>query len=84
MPKAELWEGNNCFVNQGYQYLPPSIGVVTLDAIDKDGSLYPDASSFGFMGDTLCSKTIRLDSLQSPIVRALSVSDSIYLSFFVL
>ena len=83
MPKAELWEGNNCFVNQGYQYLPPSIGVVTLDAIDKDGSLYPDASSFGFMGDTLCSKTIRLDSLQSPIVRALSVSDSIYLSFFV-
>ena len=83
LPKSELWEGDNCFVNQGYQYLPPSLGVVTLDAIDKNGRLYPDANSFGFMGDTLCSQTIRLDSLQSPIVRALSVSDSVYLSFFV-
>ena len=82
-PNNELWKGSNCFVNQGYQYLPPSIGVVTLDAVDKDGYLYPDANSFGFMGDSLCSQTIRLDSLQSPITRALSVADSVYLSFFV-
>ncbi len=83
LPDNDLWDGENCFVNHNYQYLPPSIGVVTLDAVDRDGELYPDANSFGFMGDTLCSQFIRLDSLRSPVARKLSVADSVYLSFFV-
>ncbi|MBR1770331.1 MAG: T9SS type A sorting domain-containing protein [Bacteroidales bacterium] len=83
VPNVDLWVGENCFVNHNYQYLPPSVGVVTLDAVDREGNLYPGANSLGFVGDTLCSVYIRLDSLNTPSKRALTLADSIYLSFFV-
>lgn len=83
LPDCNLWQGDNCFVNTSYQYLPPTVGVVTLDAIDRNGVLYPSANSLGFIGDTLCSVSIRLDSLRYPIPKQLQPSDSLYLSFFV-
>ncbi|MDO5759648.1 MAG: T9SS type A sorting domain-containing protein [Bacteroidota bacterium] len=80
-PRRDLWIGENCFVNHNYQYLPPSVGVVTLDVIDKNGNLYPSANTLGFVGDTLCSAFIHLDCLASQT--PLQVKDSVYMSFFV-
>lgn len=82
-PDKHLWQGENCFVNQSYQFLPPSVGVVTLDVIDKYGKLYPNASIYTFNGDTLSSVKIRLDSLRTPVQKKLYPSDSVYLSFFI-
>lgn len=81
IPRQDLWQGENCFVNYNYQYLPPSVGVVTLDVVDKNGDLYPSANTLGFIGDTLCSTFIRLDCLSSQ--QSLSIGDSVYMSFFV-
>lgn len=82
-PDTNLWEGENCFVNHSYQFLPPSVGVVTLDVVDKYGKLYNGASIYTFNADTLSSVNIRLDSLRMPIQKKLSPSDSVYLSFFI-
>ena len=83
VPDKNLWEGENCFVNTSYQFLPPSVGVITLDVIDKYGKLYDNASIYTFNADTLSSVKIRLDSLRAPIAKKLSVADSVYLSFFI-
>jgi hypothetical protein len=79
-----LWDLGGSLVNQGYAPLPPTIGMVTLDAFDADGSLYPTAVGQFFGGDTLVSNPIRLDSIFSPFPRRLTPGDSVYLSFFYL
>lgn len=79
-----LWNLGGAFINQGYAPLPPTIGMVTLDAFDSEGFLYPYASGQLFTGDTLSSRPIRLDSVFHPYSRPLTPSDSIYLSFFYL
>ena len=48
-------------VTDGAGLLPPTVGVVTLDALDASGDLYPDASTSLFPADTLTSLPIRLD-----------------------
>lgn len=78
------WSGHQALVNDGYGALPPTVGMVTLDALDSRGELYSRASTGLFQGDTLTSQPIRLDSLFSPQRRALTPADSIYLSFFFL
>lgn len=80
----QLWEQGGALVNQGYAPLPPTLGMATLDAFDAQGQLYPTAVGELFPADTLCSLPVRLDSLFSPVVRPLSVGDSVYLSFFYL
>ena len=63
-------------VTDGARLLPPTVGVVTLDAIDATGNLYPGASSSIFPADTLSSPVIRLDGLEP--------ADSLVFSFYYL
>lgn len=56
--------------------LAPTVGVVTLDALNAEGELYPQAGSALFPADTLLSLPLRLDSL--------TPADSVVLSFFYL
>ncbi|MBS3770944.1 MAG: T9SS type A sorting domain-containing protein [Bacteroidales bacterium] len=72
-PFDNLWEDNYAYVNYQYPVNPPSIGVVTMDALDGEGMLYPNANSAGFEADKLTSKPLDLD---------LEPSDSVYLSFY--
>lgn len=82
-PNNELWQGKNCLVNYGFQVFPPTVGVVTLDVLQANGELYPNANTLVFSADTLSSVSIRLDSVKEPLPKKLTVGDSIYLSFFV-
>ena len=81
-PSALRWADNYIFVNTDYAKEAPTIGVATLDAIDEKGALYPNAGPYQFEADILTSQPIRLDSLFSPVKRAIKTNDSIYLSFF--
>jgi len=81
-PSPLRWADAFTFVNTDYAKFSPSIGVVTLDALDDEGALYPNAGPNAFDADNLTSLPIRLDSLFSPIKKAVTVSDSIYLSFY--
>jgi hypothetical protein len=72
-PDNMLWTDDYAFVNTSYAYHPISIGVVTLDAINSDGSIYPEAGSLSFAADTLTSQKINLNY---------PGDNSIYLSFF--
>lgn len=74
--QSTLWEPCGATVGTGYGELPPTIGMATLDAIDADGNLYPQASTTPFPADTLLSRSIRLDSVNP--------QDSLVLSFFYL
>ncbi|MBQ8704575.1 MAG: T9SS type A sorting domain-containing protein [Bacteroidales bacterium] len=53
--------------------LAPTVGVATLDALDADGRLYPQATTSLFPADTLLSQPIVLDSL--------TPADSVVFSF---
>ena len=83
-PDTALWIGNQAFVNQSFCINPPTIGCVTLDAVDEKGRIYGHATkqpkTFG--ADTLLSRPIRLDSIFSPLPRALTPADSVSLCFF--
>jgi len=81
-PSALRWADRFTFVNTDYAKNPPSIGVVTLDALDDKGALYPGAGQFQFQADYLTSLPIRLDSVFTPEKRALNTGDSLYLSFY--
>ena len=54
--------------------IPPSIGVVTLDALDENGLIYTHAETQPFGADTLTSNPIKLDCY--------NISDSLYFSFY--
>ena len=84
LPDARRWLSTQAFVNKDYAPQAPTIGMVTLDALDAYGNLYPQASTNLFTADTLMSQTIRLDSLTGTYQRRLQPSDSIYLSFYYL
>ena len=79
-PDPHLWADRQGFVNTGFAVLPPTIGVITLDALNEYGQVYPQASRNTFPADTLTSIPIRLDSnfLQNRVMLA---EDSIYFSF---
>lgn len=70
------------FVNKDFPYFAPNLSAATFDAIDSLGNVYPDAAWIPFKADQMTSKPIRLDSVFSPVARALTPADSIYLSFF--
>lgn len=82
LSNIDLWVNQGAWVNSDFPLLPPTIGVVTLDALDKDGLLYEGANTTGFACDTLSSCDIRLDSVLLPTRIGLATNDSIYLSFF--
>lgn len=81
-PNADLWEGDNVYINKKYQLFPPNLGVATFDAMDGSGSIHSNASQYSFPADTLSSLSIRLDSLQDPTLRPLLIKDSVYFSFY--
>jgi len=80
-PSARLWMDDYAFVNRSFAIVPPSIGVVTLDALDADGRVYAHADRDAFPADTLTSRPIRLDS-NFALHRPMRVSDSLYFSFY--
>ena len=83
-PDAARWSGHyqSVFINKDFPLYPPNAEAATFDAIDSSGSVYQNASWTPFEADVLTSKTIRLDSVFSPVVKALSPADSVYFSFF--
>jgi len=83
IPNQELWASSSVFVNNSYCINPPSIGVVTFDAMDQNGTVYSHMNSFPAGADTFTTNNIRLDSTFGTPKVKLKPSDSIYLSFFV-
>lgn len=83
-PNPRKWLTRDAFVNCDYALFPPTIGVITLDALNGNGALHATATSSLFSGDTLASQIVRLDSLISPTRQKLLPSDSVYLSFYYL
>jgi hypothetical protein len=83
-PSSLRWIDRYGFENNDFPLYPIDLGVVTLDAINDTGSMYPDAvpGPLTFIADHLTSRYLRLDSVFSPFPRALSPSDSVYLSFY--
>jgi hypothetical protein len=81
-PDARLWSDKDVFVNNHFCFLPPDRGVATFDALDSAGNIYSGATSVSFKADRLTSQPVRLDSVFSPSVKALSPADSVYLSFY--
>ena len=71
-----LWQHGGATVAQDVSPLAPTVGAVTLDALDCEGRLYPDASTSLFPADTLASLPVRLDGL--------TAADSVVLSFYYL
>ena len=80
-PKSSLWADRQAFVNNSYPMIPPSIGVVTLDALDENGLIYAHAETQPFGADTLTSNPIRLD-YNNVFHRPMQIADSIYFSFY--
>jgi hypothetical protein len=83
-PSPERWIDRYGYVNSDYPVYPVNLGVVTLDAINDSGNMYPVAvpGPQAFIADHLTSRYIRLDSVFTPVPRALQPSDSVYLSFY--
>ncbi len=82
-PDEKYWASKSVFVNRSYGVNPPSIGVVTFDAMDKNGEVYSNMTAYPSVADTFLSQNIRLDSIFGAIHSSISPSDSVYLSFFV-
>ncbi len=83
-PSALRWIDRFAFENNDMPVYPVNIGAMTLDAINDSGNMYPDAvpGPQAFIADHLTSRYIRLDSVFTPVARALTPADSVYLSFF--
>lgn len=80
-PNSALWQDRFAFVNRTFALQPPTLGVVTLDALDENGNVYARADGAGFQADYLTSNPIRLD-YNFTLNREMRVSDSLYLSFY--
>lgn len=80
-PNPALWADRQAFVNNTFPIYPPSIGAVTLDALDENGRVYAHADRSAFPADTLTSNPIRLDS-NFTLHRAMRIGDSLYFSFY--
>jgi hypothetical protein len=81
-PSPLRWADSSAFINTDYAKYPPSIGIATLDALDKEGSLYSNAGPNPFDADFLTSLPIRLDSVFSPSLNAITPKDSVFFSFY--
>lgn len=76
LPDSRLWQGGGVLATDGAGLRPPTVGVVTLDALDATGKLYPAATTSLFPADTLLSMPVKLDGL--------TTADSVVLSFYYL
>lgn len=78
-PDESKWQRGNVFANSSFPKMPVNYRSATLDVIDRYGKVYSRGSSNPFIGDTLLSVRIRLDSLDN---QALTPADSLYFSFY--
>ncbi|MEI6899511.1 MAG: hypothetical protein WCL00_06515, partial [Bacteroidota bacterium] len=83
-PSSDKWSDRYGFINSDFPINPVNFGVVTLDAINDSGSMYPEAvpGPQTFIADHLTSRYIRLDSTFTPVPKSLSPADSAYFSFY--
>jgi hypothetical protein len=83
-PSPLRWIDKYAFVNTDIPLFPVNLGGVTLDAISDSGKMYSNAvpGPEPFIADLLTSRYIRLDSVFTPVPRAITPADSIYLSFY--
>ena len=83
-PSKLRWIDNFAFENDDLPVYPVNLGVMTLDAINDSGNMYPlaIAGPEAFIADRLTSRYVRLDSVFSPVPRALTPADSVYFSFY--
>ncbi|MFO7721685.1 MAG: hypothetical protein R6V49_00535, partial [Bacteroidales bacterium] len=72
-PNPLKWTDALVFINDDYPVKAPSIGVATFDAMNAQGAVFGNASSFPFPADTLTSQPIDL----SQFIKA----DSVFMSF---
>ncbi|MBQ9417920.1 MAG: T9SS type A sorting domain-containing protein [Bacteroidales bacterium] len=75
-PRASHWAQGGATVGAGYAQHPPTVGMMSLDALDAEGHLYPQASTSTFAADTATSARIMLSGL--------TAADSVVLSFYYL
>jgi hypothetical protein len=82
-PNENLFIDKQAFVNNTFPVFPPTIGVVTLDALNEYGEVYPHLGTTSRGADTLTSRFIRLDSLfVGETGKEITPADSLYFSFF--
>jgi len=81
-PDENRWVDKEAYVNSNFGYHSVNWGVATLDAINSRGEIHRNGSQFPFIADSLTSRPIRMDSIFYPTPRPISISDSVYLSFF--
>ncbi|HIF14897.1 MAG TPA: T9SS type A sorting domain-containing protein [Bacteroidetes bacterium] len=72
-PSNNRWIDSNAFVNRNFPINAPTIGVVTLDGLNKYGLAYGNTAYQYGPADSLTSKPIKLDTF--------NIADSLYLSF---
>ncbi|MCF8368020.1 MAG: T9SS type A sorting domain-containing protein [Bacteroidales bacterium] len=84
-PDTSRWLDNEAFINSTFGYFPVNYGVATLDAIDANGNVYPEATPYTFLADRFTSKPIRLDAIfddNGDSIRPITLADSVYFSFY--
>jgi len=82
-PNEKLFRDRQAFVNQTFPVRPPTMGVVTLDALNEYGEIYPHLTTTSRGADTLTSRFIRLDSLfRDGNMQKIKPKDSLYFSFY--
>jgi hypothetical protein len=73
-PDSALWADKDVYVNAYFAENPPTWGMATLDAVDKNGAFYAEADyNESHVADRLTSNPINLDFPDD---------NSVYLSFF--
>ena len=82
-PNERFFIDSQAFVYNTFPVFPPTIGVVTLDALNQYGEIYPHLNAISKGADTLTSRFIRLDSLfVGETGRPITPADSLYFSFY--
>lgn len=75
-PDCSRWQDNQAYINDQFGYLPPSLGVATLDGLDQVGLPYDASASVSTpeVADTLTSQAIDLSNR--------NLADKIVFSYF--
>jgi hypothetical protein len=82
-PNEKFFIDKQAFVNNTFPVFPPSIGVVTLDALNEYGEIYPHLTEVSKGADTLTSRYIHLDWITlKDTIREITIADSLYFSFY--
>ena len=67
IPDQRRWIDRCVFVNSSYPINPPTMGAATFDILDETGRVYSHAGPSTFPADTLTSKPIKLQTVDSGV-----------------